>query len=85
MNLKVRVKNPYFWVGVIGVIFSAMGINAETLTTWGAVWEQIVALFTNPCALGSVMLALLGVFVDPTTSGVGDSAIAMTYDAPKKG
>lgn len=30
------------------------------------------------------VLATLGVVTDPTTSGVGDSALALTYDEPKK-
>ena len=25
INWKVRIKNPYFWVGLLGVILSAMG------------------------------------------------------------
>ena len=31
------------------------------------------------------LLVLLGVMNDPTTSGVGDSAEALTYTEPKKG
>ena len=84
MNLKVRVKNPLFWLCLGGVILTAMGINAETLTTWGAVWEAIISLFTNPFMLVSATLAVLGVLMDPTTSGVGDSSLAMTYKKPKK-
>ena len=84
MNLKVRMKNAWFWVGVGGVVLAAMGISAETLTSWYAVWEAIVNLVQNPYMLFSVALALLGVFVDPTTSGVGDSLQALTYSEPKK-
>lgn len=84
MNLKVRIKNPYFWVGVIGVILTAMGINPEMLTSWGAVWEAILNLVQNPFMIGSVIIALLGIFVDPTTAGIGDSSQALTYTEPKK-
>ena len=84
MNLKVRIKNPYFWVGVIGVILTAMGINPEMLTSWSAVWEAIVNLVQNPFMIGSVIIALLGIFVDPTTAGIGDSSQALTYLKPKK-
>ena len=84
MNLKVRIKNPYFWVGVIGVILTAMGINPEMLTSWGAVWEAIVNLVQNPFMIGSVIIALLGIFVDPTTAGIGDSSQALAYLEPKK-
>ena len=84
MNIKVRIKNPWFWVGLVGVILSAMGISAETLTSWGAVGKALIDLVTNPFMLGSVAIAVLGVFVDPTTAGVGDSDQAMTYTEPKR-
>lgn len=84
MNLNVRIKNPWFWVGVIGVILTAMGISPEMLTSWGAVWEAILNLIQNPFMIGSVIVALLGIFVDPTTAGIGDSIQALTYTQPKK-
>ena len=84
VNMKVRVKNPWFWVGLVGIILTAMGLDLETLTSWGVLWDSIVSLISNPFMLGSVVLAVLGVFVDPTTAGASDSKQAMTYDKPKK-
>lgn len=84
INVKVRLKNPYFWVGLVGIILTAMGISAETLTSWQAVYDALIGLLTNPFMLGSVFIAVLGVFVDPTTSGVTDSEQALSYDTPKK-
>lgn len=84
INLKVRVKNPWFWIGLLGVILTAMGISADTLTSWQAVYDALLALVSNPFMLGSVAVAVLGVFVDPTTNGVTDSEQALTYDEPKK-
>ena len=84
INIPVRFKNPWFWVGLGGVILSAMGVSPEMLTSWSAVWESVVNLFGNPFMLGSVILAVLGVFVDPTTAGIGDSTRALTYKNPSK-
>ena len=84
MNLKVRVKNPYFWIGLGGVILTAMGISADMLTSWTAVWDALVNLVSNPFMLGSVVIAVLGVVLDPTTAGIGDSEQAMTYSEPKQ-
>lgn len=84
LNLKVRMKNPWFWVGLIGIILTAMGVSPEMFTSWSAVWDSIVDLVQNPFMLGTVILAVLGVFVDPTTAGASDSDQAMTYDKPKK-
>ena len=85
INIPVRFKNPWFWVGLGGVILTAMGINPETFTSWSAVKDQALALVGNPFMLVSVLLAVLGVFIDPTTSGVNDSEQAMEYTYPKKG
>lgn len=84
MNLKVRVKNPYFWIGLGGVILTAMGISADMLTSWAAVWDALVNLVSNPFMLGSVVIAVLGVVLDPTTAGIGDSEQAMSYSKPKQ-
>ena len=84
INFPVRFKNPWFWVGIGGVIMSAMGVSPEMFTSWGAVWEAVVNLIGNPFMLVSVVLAVLGVFVDPTTAGIGDSSRAMEYTKPNK-
>ena len=84
INFLVRAKNPWFWVGLFGTILTAMGVSPEMFTSWGTVWEAVVNLFSNPFMLVSVVLAVLGVFVDPTTAGVGDSTRAMTYTTPNK-
>lgn len=84
INIPVRFKNPWFWVGLCGTILTAMGVSPEMFTSWGAVWEAVVNLFGNPFMLVSVVLAVLGVFVDPTTAGIGDSKRALSYKSPIK-
>lgn len=84
INIPVRFKNPWFWVGLGGVILSAMGVSPEMFTSWGAVWEAVCSLFSNPFQIGCVVLAVLGVFVDPTTAGICDSKRAMFYKSPVK-
>ncbi|SCJ46410.1 holin%2C phage phi LC3 family [uncultured Eubacterium sp.] len=70
--MRNRIKNPYFWIGIIGVVLTAMGVNAETFTTWQAVADALTELIKNPYLLGSVAIAVLGVFVDPSSSGLKD-------------
>ena len=69
---KERFRNIYFWFGLVGVIFSAMGIDVKLLTSWEAVGVAFYSLITNPFMLCSVILAITGVFVDPTTKGLTD-------------
>ena len=82
VNIPVRMKNPWFWVGIVGVVLAAMGVSPEMLTSWGAVADAALELISNPFMLASVFMAVLGVFVDPTTSGISDSSRAMTYIKP---
>lgn len=84
MNIPVRMKNPWFWVGLIGVFFTAIGVSPETLTSWAALRTALTELIGNPYLLVSAALALLGQFIDPTTAGIGDSTQAMQYSEPKK-
>lgn len=83
LNIPVRFKNPWFWVGLLGVILSAMGVSPEMFTSWSAVADAAKQLVSNPYMVGCVVLAVLGVFIDPTTKGVSDSAQALTYTEPK--
>ena len=84
MNIPVRMKNPWFWVGLLGVFFTAIGVSPETLTSWAALKTALIELIGNPYLLASAALALLGQFIDPTTAGISDSKQAMTYTEPKK-
>lgn len=84
VNIPVRLKNPWFWVGVISTILAAMGVEPEMFTSWSTVGTAFVNLISNPFQLGCVLLAVLGIFIDPTTAGVTDSSRALTYTTPTK-
>ena len=83
INWKVRMKNPLFWISMVGVILAAMGKSPEVFTSWGTVFQAAVELFSNPYLLGCVILAVMGAIVDPTTKGIRDSRRAMGYDEPE--
>lgn len=84
INIPVRLKNPWFWIGLMGVIMTAMGVSPEMFTSWELVWQSFVGLVSNPFMLGSVVFAVMGVFIDPTTSGICDSSRALSYKTPAK-
>lgn len=67
-----RFKNPYFWIGLIGIMFSAAGIDLKTLTSWDILLTNIINILNNPFLLISVIMAITGVFIDPTTEGAKD-------------
>lgn len=84
MNIPVRMQNIWFWIGLAGTILTAMNVSPEMFTSWELVAQELVALFNNPFRLGCVAIAVVGVFVDPTTSGIGDSTRALSYNKPSK-
>ena len=81
INWKVRIKNKTFWVSIIPLVFALV---YQVLKLFGVemdftmISEQLVDI------VGTVflILGLLGVVNDPTTSGVGDSERALTYEKP---
>ena len=85
INWKVRVKNPYFWFGLVAIILTAVGAEPEIFTSWEILVTQIKDLLGNPFALGFVVAAIVGYINDPTTSGITDSQQALGYSKPKKG
>ena len=70
--MKNRYKNPYFWIGLLGVIFTAVGVEPAMFTSWTALWGALADLARNPYLIGCMAVAVIGVFVDPTTKGLGD-------------
>ena len=84
VNVPVRFKNPWFWVGVLSVAITAIGVDPMTFTSWSAVLDGIKAVLSNPVQLVTMCLAILSVFVDPTTAGIGDSKTALDYTKPNK-
>ena len=84
VNIPVRMKNPWFWVGVASVAITAIGVDPQTFTSWSAVGEGVKGVLSNPVQLCTMCLAVLSVFIDPTTAGIGDSKTALGYDKPNR-
>lgn len=81
INWKVRIKNPVFWTTVIPAVVTCV---YAVLGAFGIVPALTESMVLNFAAAVITALTVLGVLVDPTTSGVGDSALAQTYDRPRK-
>ena len=81
VNWKVRLKNPSFWVGVVGALGTCATAIAQALG-----YQIDVGVYTNALTMliagVFAVLALFGVVSDPTTEGVTDSAQALSYSKP---
>ena len=88
INWTVRLKNPVWWgqmlAGVFLPILAYYGLNWDDMTTWAAIWEILVQAIQNPVVVVSVIVNAWSAINDPTTSGLADSTLAMTYTEPKK-
>lgn len=69
---KDRFKNPWFWVGLVGVVLTATGMKADMFTSWEVLVQAVLDVLKNPYLLATALLAVLGVFVEPTTKGLKD-------------
>ena len=81
INWIVRIKNKAFWLAVIPaaalVVQAVAALFGYTinLETWVGKLQAVVnAVFA--------LLAILGIVIDPTTDGVGDSNRALGYAEP---
>lgn len=84
INWTVRFKNKLFWLAIIPAvlvlihdILIVFGVNIDFTILSGQLIQIVKSVFG--------VLAILGIVVDPTTDGVGDSSQAMRYTSPKKG
>ena len=79
MNWKVRFKNPtwltMFISLLVGFVFNILKMfDIVPTITENQIMEVVSQVLT--------FLGLIGVLVDPTTKGIGDSARALTYEEP---
>ena len=83
INWKVRIKNKYFWLAIIPAVLilikavaAVFGYTLDLSDLNQKLLEVVEAVF--------VCLSILGIVNDPTTEGIDDSKLAMTYEEPKK-
>lgn len=83
INWIVRIKNKAFWMALIPAIAllvqavaSVFGFTIDLTTLVGKLLAVVDAVFA--------ILVILGIVVDPTTHGVGDSERAKGYSEPWK-
>ena len=81
INWKVRIRNKVFWMEmipamalVVQAVAALFGWKLDLNDVTGKVLAVVDAVFA--------LLAILGIVVDPTTEGLGDSQRAMSYEEP---
>ena len=82
INWTVRIKNKSFWLAIIPAVLLLIQVVGAVFGFELDLSELGTKLLAVVNALFSV-LVILGVVVDPTTSGLSDSERALTYTEPK--
>lgn len=82
INWKVRIKSKTFWIAIIPAVIvliqlvaSLFGFEIDLSEISGKLVAIVDAIF--------VILALLGIVVDHTTAGIGDTKQALSYEEPR--
>ena len=79
INWKVRFKNKT-WLGLFLALIIGFAFNMLALfDVYPPITENQVLNIVNQFL---TFLGLIGVLVDPTTAGIGDSERAMSYEEP---
>lgn len=80
INWKLRLKNRSTLAGIASALIICAGSIAQALGL-----ELPMDAQTATDAVTAILAALcaLGVIVDPTTAGVGDSQQALGYESPR--
>ena len=68
--MKDKIKNPYFWLGIVSIIFAAANIDFNTLTSWQLLYEALISIIQNPVAIIAVIGAVIAVFNDNGSPGL---------------
>lgn len=82
INWQVRIKNKAFWLALIPallVLIQALAAPFGYQWDFAGLQSELVAIVNAVF----VLLSILGIVIDPTTEGVSDSELAMTYTEPK--
>lgn len=81
INWKVRIRNKAFWLALIPAVLLLVQVCAAP---FGYEWDFVVLNQQLAAIVNAAfsVLSILGVAVDMTTDGFGDSVRALGYEEP---
>jgi uncharacterized membrane protein len=68
--MRDKIRNPYFWLSCIALLFSASGVDFNELTSWSLLVQALVGIIQNPVSVVAVITAFLGIWNDNSTKGL---------------
>ena len=81
INWMVRIKNKQFWMSLIPAL--ALVVQAvAAVFGWELDFSSLIGKLLAVVDAVFALLVILGIVVDPTTAGIGDSKRALGYEEP---
>ena len=80
INWKLRLQNK---ATLTALVMALVALVYQVLGVCGVVPRVSQDQVTTIISMVINVLCLLGIVVDPTTAGVGDSTQALSYDTPR--
>ena len=83
INWIVRIKNKAFWLAIIPAVLLLIQAAADVVgfqLDFGDISEKLITVVNAVF----VVLSILGIVVDPTTDGIGDSTRALSRQKPSQ-
>lgn len=80
INWKLRFQNK---TTLTALVMALVALVYQVLGVFGVVPRVSQDQVTTIISMVINVLCLLGIVVDPTTAGVGDSTQALSYDTPR--
>lgn len=82
INWKIRIKNRSFWTALIPAVLILIQMIAKVFN-YELNLTELGTNLINVVNSAFVVLTILGIVIDPTTEGIGDSIKALNYEKPK--
>lgn len=64
-ELLKRFKSPVVISGIFTIIIVVSGISPENMTSWGLLFDNIIAIFKNPFVLISIVWQVIAFLNNP--------------------
>ena len=84
--MKNKLRNPYFLLGIVAVVFASAGVDVATLSSWPLLAAALLSIVNSPFTLLCVIFALLAMFNDNSTPGLdGINKLKEIFTIKEKG
>lgn len=57
-----KLKNPYFLLGLVSMIFASANVDFNTLTSWKLLGEALLSILNNPVSVIAVITGLVAMW-----------------------